>query len=132
LHWLQATDPTYQNFTEQFIKSMTPEQHASARQVYVKGLAEAMETGQPEPYDLSPHSNMRSYDRFLRQVQAQEYIRGGGMFKTSDWTKGNKGGYTPEQMQLMQQINDYLKTPSKNTDPQSYVLSKLSNSGVAN
>lgn len=125
LHWLQDQDPQFQNYTEQFVKSMTPQQHADARQRYTEELAQAYQ----QPGNVG--ENLKSYDNWLRKVQALEYIRGGGMFPTSSWLKDNEGGYTPDQMKLMGQITNYLKTPNPNTDPQAYQLNKLMKSGVA-
>lgn len=98
IHTLQGADPQYQKFTEQFIQSMTPDQKRSTQRLYAKEKADG---------------EHRSYDQWLRTVQAQEYIRGGIFTDViPNWVgpKG-EGGYTPKQMKLFDQIKGYLQTP---------------------
>lgn len=119
LHYLQTTDPQFQNLTEQFIASMTPEQHQRERARYQQQLSQALEEpGANKQRILSPESNLSSYDRWLRQVQALEYIRGGGMFPKSIGKQSDRG-YTAAQSKLLGQITDYLKTPMPNGGDQS-------------
>jgi hypothetical protein len=99
IHGLQGTDPQYQKFTDQFIKSMTPGQMSLMRREYKKDQA---------------GGEKRPFDEYMRTVQAQEYIRG-GIFTDAipNWIgpKG-EGHYTPEQTKLLGQIKNYLQTPA--------------------
>ncbi len=98
IHGLQATDPQYQQFTKQFVQSMTQPQLADAKTRYQK---------------LQQDGFGGSYEDYLHDVQAQEYIRGMVFTKAiPNWIgpKG-EGKYTPQQLQLGQQITRYLKTP---------------------
>lgn len=94
LHWLQKEDPKYQQFTSQFINSMTDRQLGDAYQSYQR------------------EGDHRSFSEWLHTVQAQEYIRG-GLFPRAipNWLgpKG-EGAYTPDQMRLLKQINQYLRS----------------------
>ncbi len=99
IHQLQAKDTKYQQFTEQFVKSMTPDQQRAARRTYDRNKKLFGEDARP-------------YDQWLRDVQAQEYIRGGIFTKAIPGWIGPKGegGYTSAQMKLLDQIKQYLQT----------------------
>lgn len=99
IHALFADDPKYQKFTDQFIQSMTPNQMAATKRAYQRDLKE-------NPDDKP------AWNDWLRRVQAQEYIRGGIFTDVIPGWVGPKGeaGYTPQQMQLLSQIKQYLQT----------------------
>lgn len=46
-----------------------------------------------------------SFDEYLKKAEAQEFI-GGYVFNMGDWR--NKGGYMPEQKQLLDQLSGYM------------------------
>ena len=98
IHALQANDKRYQQFTDRFVKSMTPEQTSDAKRAYER---DKKVFGVTEPFD-----------KWLSRVQAQEYIRGGVFPHAVPGWIGPKGEgrYTPEQMKLMDEITQYLKT----------------------
>jgi hypothetical protein len=99
LHPLYANDKGYQNLTDQFVKSMTPEQTADAQRTY-------QDQKKIWPTD-------ESFDKWLPRVQAQEYIRGMIFPKAAPGWMGadGEGKYTPEQLQLGHEISQYLRTP---------------------
>lgn len=98
IHALQAQDPKYQQFTEQFINSMTPRQLKASQYAYNR---DKKVFGVTEPFD-----------KWLRRVQAQEYIPGGVFTdEIKNWIGPNgEGQYTPEQMKLLNQIQQYLQS----------------------
>jgi hypothetical protein len=99
LHPLYAQDQGYRALTNEFVKSMTPEQMRSARTAYQRDKKIFGDSNEP-------------FDKWLPRVQAQEYIRGGIFTKAiPNWIgpKG-EGGYTPAQMKLLQKIKNYLET----------------------
>jgi hypothetical protein len=101
LHPLYAHDQGYRQLTNQFVKSMTPDQLADARRGFAKDQ-------QMFPEDRGK----TTFDDWLARVQAQEYIRGMIFPKANPGWLGpqGEGRYTPQQLQLGQQIQKYLQT----------------------
>lgn len=102
IHALQATDPQYKKFTNQFVQSMTPQQIKDSKMVYEREKKEF------------PEDANEPFQEWLPRVQAQEYIRGGIFTDVIPNWVGPKGDgkYTPEQTQLLGQIKNYLQTPA--------------------
>jgi hypothetical protein len=97
LHPLYAEDKGYQDLTNQFVKSMTPDQLRASQNAYEHDKKLFGDTGE-------------AFDKWLPRVQAQEYIRGGIFTKAiPNWVgPQGEGGYTPEQMKLLDKIKEYL------------------------
>jgi hypothetical protein len=97
IHGLQENDPTYQAFTNQMVKSMTPKQLAMSRRMYER--------------DKQQYGTTESFDKWNARVNAQEWIRGllfQDFFKK--WEPDEPPWpYTPEQKQLGRQIDRYLR-----------------------
>lgn len=97
LHGLQARDPIYQQFTKEFVSSMTPDQIADSRRAYQEDKKIFGDDGEP-------------FQQWLPRVQAQEYIRG-FVFPALNpgWTgPRGEGGYTPFQQKLLQRLKERL------------------------
>lgn len=98
LHPLYAQDKGYQQLTQQFVKSMTPDQLADARKAYKR--------------DTEVFGVTESFDKWIGRVQAQEYIRGMLFPKViKNWLgPSGEGRYTPNQLKLGRQIDQYLRS----------------------
>ena len=103
LHALYALDPRYRAATKAFGASMTQDQLDASRKMYEREKAQNNDIGS------------ESFEEWLPRVQAQEYIRG-YLFPNVNpgWTgpKG-EGQYTVQQMQLLDQLKNYLQTPAQ-------------------
>jgi hypothetical protein len=101
MDWLARQDPTYQQFAEEFRKTMTPRQLRNSQRAY-----------QRDQKDFGEHLGSSDFEDWLKKVQVQEYIRG-YLFPTvaPGWKgEGGEGGYTPKQEQLLGQLHSYLMT----------------------
>jgi hypothetical protein len=90
LHGVEATDPVYRALTQQFVKSMTPDELAESKQVFKQ------------------QGGGESFKDWLPRVQAQEYIRGALFPKLDDPTGEWRSQLTPGQVKLMRLIQAYL------------------------
>lgn len=99
-HALYEKDARYKAETDAFVKSMTPDQLASAKRAYQNEKIRFGDTGDD------------TFQQWLPKVQAQEYIRG-HLFPNVNpgWTgPQGEGGYTPQQQKQLTALKTYLMT----------------------
>lgn len=92
LDWLARSDPVFQSTAQQFVASMSDKQIKRSRERFKE------------------EGSKGTFDDFMREAEAQEYI-GGYLTPQAapGWTgpKG-EGQYTPEQIRLLEQLRAYL------------------------
>jgi hypothetical protein len=86
-------DPAWLQYKQQFLNAMTPEQQAINQRAYQQ------------------EGDQRSFDDWMQQSRVDAFLRG-GLFPSINPEWQRPGFYTPEQQQLLQQMNQYLRAPT--------------------
>jgi hypothetical protein len=103
LHHLPSVDPGWAALRQKFLQSLTPEQDKKNKEEYA--------------IDREQYGETAPYDQWMQMSRLDAYLRGYlTPDKNDNWSKpiGKSPAYTPEQLQLLEQMREHLEGGTDN------------------